>query len=85
MFCVIVLRHSFATASLQNGADLLTLKELLGHKKLETTTRYLHLNVQHFKNTYNPIENPCLTAHLKIPKHPDIPLDKSSDNLEKPI
>lgn len=78
-----VLRHSFATASLKNGADLLTLKELLGHKKLETTTRYLHLNVQHFKNTYNPIENPCLTAHLAIPKHPDIPLGKLSDNLEK--
>lgn len=68
-----VLRHSFATDSLKNGADLLTLKELLGHKKLNTTSLYLHLNSQHFKNMYNPIDNPCLHAHLKIPKNPDLP------------
>ena len=79
-----VLRHSFATASLKNGADLLTLKQLLGHKKLTTTSRYLHLNLNHFKNTYNPIENPCLNAFLKIPKNPDSPSDKSSDNSENP-
>ena len=71
-----VLRHSFATASLKNGADILTLKELLGHKKLDTTSRYLHLNVQHFKNTYNPLEDPCLSAHLQVPKNPDSPSDR---------
>lgn len=76
-----VLRHSFVTASLQNGADLLTLKQLLGHKKLSTTTRYLHLQLSYYKNPYNPIENPCLNAHLKIKKHPDLPLAGSSEDF----
>ena len=71
-----VLRHSFATACLKNGTDILTLKQLLGHKKLHTTSRYLHLNIQHFKNAYNPLDNPCLAAQLQIPKNPDLPLDK---------
>ena len=37
-----VLRHSYATSSLKNGTDILSLKQLLGHKKLSTTTRYMH-------------------------------------------
>ena len=79
-----VLRHSFATASLQNGADLLTLKELLGHKKLSTTSRYMHLNIKHYQNTYNPTENSCLAVHLKKLENPDTPSDKSSASLVQP-
>jgi len=79
-----VLRHSFATASLQNGADLLTLKQLLGHKKLSTTSRYMHLNLAHYKNTYNPIDNSCLDVHLNKLKNPDIPSDKLCDSSAHP-
>ena len=78
-----VLRHSFATASNRNGADLLILNKLLGHKKLSTTSRYLHLNVQHLKKAYNPLDNPCLNAHLQPRKNPDTPSGKSFDNLEE--
>ncbi len=38
------LRHSFATYYLMNGGDLLSLKSMLGHKSLNSTTIYLHLS-----------------------------------------
>lgn len=38
------LRHSFATYYLMNGGNLLTLKSMLGHKSLNSTTIYLHIS-----------------------------------------
>lgn len=37
------LRHSFATYYLMNGGNIITLKDLLGHNSLATTSRYVHL------------------------------------------
>lgn len=47
-----VLRHSFATAMLNNGAEIGVVKELLGHKRLATTEIYTHLTFEELKKTY---------------------------------
>lgn len=48
-----VLRHSFATAMLNNNAELAAVKELLGHECLATTEIYTHLTFEDLKRFYD--------------------------------
>lgn len=48
-----VLRHTFATLMLNEGADLNAIKELLGHSSLASTQVYTHTNVEKLKSIYN--------------------------------
>lgn len=47
-----VLRHTFATAMLNNDADLTSIQQLLGHESLKTTETYTHLSFEELKSAY---------------------------------
>ena len=53
------LRHTAATLMYQNGVDVRTLKEVLGHQNLDTTMIYTHIVDQNLKDAaaLNPINN----------------------------
>lgn len=50
------LRHTFATHLLEDGLDIVSIKELLGHVKIETTLLYLHVAQYDRKRFFSPLD-----------------------------
>ncbi len=55
-YTVHTIRHSFATHLVDNGTDLHTVKELLGHSALQSTMRYMHLSTKRIQDIINPYD-----------------------------
>jgi site-specific recombinase XerD len=55
-YSVHTIRHSFATHLVDNGTDLHTVKELLGHSCLQTTMQYLHLTSTRIDKVISPYD-----------------------------
>lgn len=49
-------RHALGTHLYENGTDLLTIKAILGHKSLNSTTIYVHLAATSFSDVVNPLD-----------------------------
>ncbi|MBU3915223.1 tyrosine-type recombinase/integrase [bacterium] len=47
-----LIRHTMATLMLKNGADIRIIQEILGHKKIETTTLYTRLDISYLKKVH---------------------------------
>lgn len=50
------LRHSYATHLLEQGVDIVTIKELLGHATIQTTMMYLHVAKVNRTNAHSPLD-----------------------------
>lgn len=50
------LRHSYATHLLEDGMDIITLKDLLGHQNLETTLEYLQIAQLETQKKFSPLD-----------------------------
>lgn len=62
-YSVHTIRHSFATHLVDNGTDLHTVKELLGHTNLQTTMQYLHLSTNRMQTVVNPYDTLAAKAN----------------------
>lgn len=49
-------RHAFGTHLYENGTDLLTIKALMGHKSLQSTTLYVHLSHNTIRSAVSPLD-----------------------------
>ena len=69
------LRHSFGSMLSMAGVDIATIQELMGHKDISTTKRYLHPSPQHKKEAVEKLNYASMDTYL----------DTKSDNANKSL
>ncbi len=63
------LRHTFAFHLVMAGVDLISVKELLGHKSLSMTMRYSHLSPSHKRKAVNTLDSVLKNAQTETQVH----------------
>lgn len=51
-----IFRHAFGTHSIEDGEDIVSLQEMMGHESLDTTRLYITLSKKHFKGKKTPLD-----------------------------
>lgn len=65
-------RHAFGTHLYENGTDLLTIKALMGHKSLHSTTIYVHLSASSLRQAVSPFDHLAGVYHEPLQNPADI-------------
>lgn len=73
------LRHGFGTAMIENGADIRTVQEMMGHENIQTTQRYLHITGKRMEESHNRYAPKVAESYFST-GHTNLAVDKTNSS-----